>query len=166
MDDGVARYFTRFGCFLINLLTCGRRSLVCETQNDIVVSSMILWGMMKVYWLDLSQLRTKYSSSNCPKHVRRTKSSIKKRIIVHRTVRSMLGEQTLRPVKNVLNRYALTTSLLTGMHGTCYIARGSKKQRTTVRSALRASWRCFCLFVYCFCCCCCCCCCCCFCCSL
>ena len=32
MDDGV---FTRFGG---NLLTCGRRSLVLETQNEIVVS--------------------------------------------------------------------------------------------------------------------------------
>ena len=41
-----------------------------------------------------SQLRTKYSSSNCPNHVRRTKSSIKKRIIVRRTVRSIFGEQT------------------------------------------------------------------------
>ena len=35
MDDGVARLFTRFGG---NLLTCGRRSLVSETQNEIVVS--------------------------------------------------------------------------------------------------------------------------------
>ena len=34
-DDGVARFFTRFGG---NLLTCGRRSLVSETQNEIVVS--------------------------------------------------------------------------------------------------------------------------------
>ena len=33
--NGVARLFTRFGG---NLLTCGRRSLVSETQNDIVVS--------------------------------------------------------------------------------------------------------------------------------
>ena len=33
----------------------------------------------------LLQLRTKYSSSNCPNHVRRTKSSIKKRIIIRRT---------------------------------------------------------------------------------
>ena len=35
MDDGVARFFTRFGG---NLLTCGRCSLVSETQNEIVVS--------------------------------------------------------------------------------------------------------------------------------
>ena len=35
MDDGVASFFTRFGG---NLLTCGRRSLVSETQNEIVVS--------------------------------------------------------------------------------------------------------------------------------
>ena len=35
MDDGVARFFTRFGG---NLLTCGRRNLVSETQNEIVVS--------------------------------------------------------------------------------------------------------------------------------
>ena len=50
----------------------------------------------------ISQLRTKYSSSNCPNHVRRTKSLIQKRAIVRRTVRSMFGEQTLRPVKNRL----------------------------------------------------------------
>ena len=30
MDDGVARFF-------VYLLTCGRRSLVSETQNEIVV---------------------------------------------------------------------------------------------------------------------------------
>ena len=35
MDDGFARFFTRFGG---NLLTCGRRSLVSETKNEIVVS--------------------------------------------------------------------------------------------------------------------------------
>ena len=34
------------------------------------------------------------NSLNCPNHVRRTKSSVKKRIIVRRTVRSMFGEQT------------------------------------------------------------------------
>ena len=122
MDDGVARFSTRFGG---NLLTCGRRSLVSETQNEIVVSWITLWGMMKVYWLDLtlvyifdhavccasaassgrslhlitSQLRTKQSSSNCPNHVRRTKSSINKRITVRRTVRSMFGEQTFAQLR-------------------------------------------------------------------
>ena len=35
MDDGVVRFSTRFGG---NLLTCRRRSLVSETQNEIVVS--------------------------------------------------------------------------------------------------------------------------------
>ena len=35
MDDGIARFFTRFGG---NLLICGRRSLVSGTQNEIVVS--------------------------------------------------------------------------------------------------------------------------------
>ena len=35
MDAGVARFFTCFGEYL---LTCGRRSLVSETQNEIVVS--------------------------------------------------------------------------------------------------------------------------------
>ena len=38
MDDGVARYFTRFGGNLFYLLTCGRHSLVSGTQNDIAVS--------------------------------------------------------------------------------------------------------------------------------
>ena len=38
MDDGVARFFIRFGGKLFYLLTCGRRSLVSETQNEISVS--------------------------------------------------------------------------------------------------------------------------------
>ena len=41
MDDGVAvyRFFARFGFFFkFYLLTCGRRSLVSGTQNEIVVS--------------------------------------------------------------------------------------------------------------------------------
>ena len=33
MDEGVARFFSSFEG---NLLTCGRRSLVLETQNEIV----------------------------------------------------------------------------------------------------------------------------------
>ena len=37
MEDGVARFFTRFGGIFFYLLTCGRRSLVSETQNEIVV---------------------------------------------------------------------------------------------------------------------------------
>ena len=112
------------------LLTCGRHSLVTGTQNDIVVSWITLRGMIKVYWLDdltlayifdhavlcasaaswgrglhliISQFRTKHSSSNCPNYVRRTKtskSSIKKRIIVRGTVRSMFGEQKVRRIKN------------------------------------------------------------------
>ena len=40
------------------LLTCGKRSLVSDTQNDIVVSWITLWitlwGMIKVYWLDFN----------------------------------------------------------------------------------------------------------------
>ena len=66
----------------------------------------------------ISQLRTKHSSSNCTNLVRRTKSSIKKRIIVRRTVRSMFGEQTVRPVKNGLNALppGQTGSLLTALN--------------------------------------------------
>ena len=37
MDDGVARFFTRLRREFVYLLTCGRRSLVSETQNEIVV---------------------------------------------------------------------------------------------------------------------------------
>ena len=36
------------------LLTCGRRSLVSDTQNDIAVNWITLWGMIKVYWLDFN----------------------------------------------------------------------------------------------------------------
>ena len=38
MDDGVARFFTRFGGNLFIFLSYGRCNLVLETQNDIVVS--------------------------------------------------------------------------------------------------------------------------------
>ena len=38
MDDGVARFFTRFGGNCFGLLTCVRRSLVSRAQNEIVVS--------------------------------------------------------------------------------------------------------------------------------
>ena len=38
MDDSVARFSTRFGGNIFYLLTCGRRSLVSGTQNEIVVS--------------------------------------------------------------------------------------------------------------------------------
>ena len=50
--------------------------------------------------LPISQLRTKYSSSNCPNHVRRTMSSIKKRSKVRRILQTMFGEANVRPVKN------------------------------------------------------------------
>ena len=32
------------------------RSLDLETQNEIVVNWITLWGMMKVYWIDLTWL--------------------------------------------------------------------------------------------------------------
>ena len=38
MEDGVARFFNRFGGIFFYLLTCGRRSLVSGTQNERVVS--------------------------------------------------------------------------------------------------------------------------------
>ena len=38
MDDGVARFFTRFGRIYFYLLICERRSLVSGTQNKIVVT--------------------------------------------------------------------------------------------------------------------------------
>ena len=113
----------------VNFFTYGRRSLVSGTQNDIVVSWITLWGMIKVYWLDdlilayildhavccasaassgrslhliISQLRTKYSSFICPNHVRRTTSSIKKRSKVRRILRTMFGEANVHPFKNGL----------------------------------------------------------------
>ena len=49
------------------------------------------------------------NSSNCPNHVLRTKSSIKKQIIVRRTVRSMFGEQTFAQLRTGLT---LTHTLL------------------------------------------------------
>ena len=52
--------------------------------------------------LIISQLRTKCSSSNCPNHVRRTMSSLKKRSKVRRILRTMFGEANVRPIKNRL----------------------------------------------------------------
>ena len=42
------------------------------------------------------------NSSNYPNHVRQTKSLIKKRIIVRRTVRSIFGEQTFAQLRTGL----------------------------------------------------------------
>ena len=47
------------------------------------------------------------TSLDCPNHVRRTKSSIKKRIIVRRTVRSMFGEQTFAQLRTGLKQQEL-----------------------------------------------------------
>ena len=39
MDDGLVKYFTRFGgIFKIDLLICERLSLVSGTQDDIIAS--------------------------------------------------------------------------------------------------------------------------------
>ena len=46
-------------------------------------------------------------------HVQRTKSSIKKRIIVRRTVPSMFGEQTGSPVKNGLYGFCGRSTMFT-----------------------------------------------------
>ena len=48
--------------------------------------------------LTTSQLRTK-QSLDCPNHIRRTKSSTKKRIIFRRTVRSMFDGQTFAQLR-------------------------------------------------------------------
>ena len=71
MDDGVARYFTRFGGNIFYFLTCGRCTLVSGTQNDIVVSWIILWRMIKVYWLDFSlHFGSCCLLRFCPEHIR------------------------------------------------------------------------------------------------
>ena len=139
-------------------LTCGRRSLVSGTQNDIVVSWITLWWMIKVYWFDLTlayifdhavccasaassgrslHLRTKQSSSKCPNHVRRTKTSIKKRIVVRRTVRSMFGEQTFSQLMNRPYRWAKpahpTLSVSVRFYWLVWFCRRLNQHATTVR---------------------------------
>ena len=97
------------------------RSLRC-----VVEWSITLWGVMKVYWFDFSlhfrsccllhvcrKFGPKLASHYKPvenevkfglsKPFRRTKSSIKKQIIVRRSVRSMFGRTNICPVKNGLN---------------------------------------------------------------
>ena len=109
--------------FLFYLLTCGRSSLVSGTQNEIVVGWITLWGMIKVFWLDFSlhfwlccllcvcrtfgpKLASHYkpveNESNCPHHVRQTKSSIKKQIIARQSVQSMFSEQTFAQLRTEL----------------------------------------------------------------
>ena len=53
MDDGVARFFTRFGGNLFICWLVGGAALVSGTQNEIVVSWITLSGMIEVHWLDL-----------------------------------------------------------------------------------------------------------------
>ena len=116
------------------LLTCGRHSLVSGTQNEIVVSWITLWGMIKVYWLDLilacifdhavccasaassgrslhlitSQLRTKLSWSNCPKYVRRTNiRPVKNGLYVHRNRRLIRDGSPGRPPRLSHSSWAL-----------------------------------------------------------
>ena len=50
------------------------------------------------------------NSSNCPNHVWRTKSSIKKWIIVCQTVRSMFGEQTFTQLRTGFSPASFLTS--------------------------------------------------------
>ena len=57
--------------------------------------------------LIISQLRMKYSSSNCLNHVRRTDSSVKQWITVCWTVWGMFSEQTVCPIKNGLYKCQL-----------------------------------------------------------
>ena len=88
-----------------------------------LVSWITLWGTIKVYQLDFSlhfrsccllrvcckfgpKLASHYKpvekSLDCQNHIRQTKSSIKKRIIVCWSVRSMFRWTNIRPVKNGL----------------------------------------------------------------
>ena len=130
MDDSVGSSLASEG--LTYLLICGRRSLVSGTKNDIVVSWITLWGMIKIYWLDLTLAYILDHAVCCafcrkfgpkpPSHYKLVRkrsivrstvrtmfgelkvrlSSIKKRSIVRRNVRSMFDELTVRPVKNGL----------------------------------------------------------------
>ena len=122
MDDGVARFFTRFEgnlfiCWLV--LTCVDLwkaqpclGLPCEgwlkytDLTDLTLAYIFDHAVCctsaassgRILHLITSQLRTK-SSLDCPNHVRRTKSSIKIRIIDRWIVRSMFGEQTFAQLR-------------------------------------------------------------------
>ena len=122
MDDRVDTSLVSEGiCLFVDLW----EAQPCPWDPKWYSSWITLRGMIKVYDLTLAyildhavccasaassgrsshlirQLRTKHSSSNCPNHVRRTKRSIKKQIIVRGIARSMIGEQTVCPIKNGL----------------------------------------------------------------
>ena len=55
MDDDVNTWLASEGTDLfVDLWVSGRCSLASGTLNDKVVSWITLWGMIKVYWLDLT----------------------------------------------------------------------------------------------------------------
>ena len=63
--------------------------------------------------LIISQLRTKYSSSNCPNPVQQNKSSIKKRIIVHQTVQTIFTNKHFAQLKtSITTLYNFTSGLV------------------------------------------------------
>ena len=68
----------------------------------------IMQSKQRQIWSNFS-LRA--SSSNCLNYVRRTKSSVKKRIIVRRTVRSMFGEHTFAQLRTGF-RYDFSVALI------------------------------------------------------
>ena len=65
MDDASVSILHSLRRELPYLLTCGRRSLVSGIQNDILVSWTTLWGMIKVYWLDLTWLDFSLHFGSC-----------------------------------------------------------------------------------------------------
>ena len=102
---------------------------VDEHMVNYIIIIITLWRMIKIYWLDdltlayilvhavcctsatrsgwslhliISQLRMKYSLSNCPNHVRQTMSSIKKQRKVQWILPTMFREVNVRPIKNWL----------------------------------------------------------------
>ena len=144
-----------------NLLTCGKRSLVSGTQNEIVVSWITLWRMIKVYWLDFSlhfwsccllcicrkfgpKLASHYKPvENEVKFVELSEpcsansNSIKKRIIVRRTVRSMFGEQTFAQLRTGLKQILLPKPTPAQENGNwCHAPVVVKGKRTPIRHRL------------------------------
>ena len=142
MDDGVAprhprtwsptssssvslgQFFTRFGgIFYFYLLTCGSRSLVPGTQNEIVVSWITLWEMNKVYWLDFTldlrscclpqvraeaciSLQSSWERSKVRRSVRTTFGELKVQLKMNHSSSNSpkyVRRTNIRPVKNGLN---------------------------------------------------------------
>ena len=124
---------------LTYLLTCGRHNLVSGTQNDIVVSWIALWGMIKVYWLDFS-LRF---GSGCLLHVCRkfgpkltSHEPVRKWNIVCQTVWTRFSEPKLS--SSSIKKWSIVCQTVWTRFSEPKLSSSSIKKRSIVRQTVQS----------------------------